>query len=427
MVDVTAEHYRLEDDGTLTFVADLPDSINRTWLDRLNEAGTGRLTLFNDDAALAAIERGDLIRFLLDGTVAFAIVAEEIDSTEVSDNEEVSYVTVISGRWSLLEQSLVYPAGGVGRIPIERDRLFGWPSFGYDDSDWDPAVPITTSGGSFLGAVAFAYPTKPVASGWPADSYTVAEGIWGVAQDIPDTVDTQKGTVYFRKTATIATAGDYMLVVVLDDFGIVYVDGLEVLKMPPGPGNFTEANTRRVTLSAGDHVIAVEASNAFFPGLAGGLTQDVGLFALALHELGDDGNPGPFVAGFETDDTWLCLAYPAEVPGVSPGAAVLTCLEEAQDRGAAPGITADFDADLDSDGVAWPILADLSTKTGTDLLTFLRELSATYVDFYLHPETLVLSMWRKDGRGTASGVEFDLPDPDDPSTGSITGLSRKTV
>ena len=111
---------------------------------------------------------------------------------------------------------------------------------------------------------------------------------------------------------------------------------------------------------------------------------------------------------------------------MTPGEVVIHCVNEARARGCLPPITFAFDTEVDSAGNPWPEVTDISTKVGTDVLKFFRELTATYVDLWLEPATWTLHAWVKDHRGDERNVTLHaVTDPDDPYSGNLAGLTFK--
>jgi len=90
----------------------------------------------------------------------------------------------------------------------------------------------------------------------------------------------------------------------------------------------------------------------------------------------------------------LVNGYPTEPPGMSIGSALILALEQAQAHGDIPQVTWDFDHFFDSHGDFWEVATTVSTKTLTDMFTFVREISATHVDIRMDPESWTLHAYR---------------------------------
>jgi hypothetical protein len=80
-----------------TVVTELPLSRERHWLDQLNEPGSGSVILQADDVALGAVLDGDVIQFLLDGSVAFAYLVRTRTHVAIDPNEAAGQITTLEG------------------------------------------------------------------------------------------------------------------------------------------------------------------------------------------------------------------------------------------------------------------------------------------------------------------------------------------
>lgn len=483
-------HARLMRLPGFDFVADLPDSFGRQFQDQLNDAGSGTISLLNDDANLPDIKIGDLIQFILYGIVAFTMVVEQIDAHLVDPAEESAEFTTISGRGinALLEWGLVYPSRGPYTLPVEVDRVFNWTSPQYDDSSWlPPQLFIRTANVVW------------------ANSFNDFFGflMWA---DRPDCtgVFAPPGTVWFRRSFEVPVGMNKLHInFVADNIVNLYIDGQPV-GSAENPPPF-KASTVDLDITAGTHLIAAEcvnvaqadASVALPIGVAtytvvGGDTlwgiaqqfygdgrqwrliydanqaeiesvattngrwnpNDPGHWifpgetfdipGVASNATGGRINPGGFICCvygldgqdvnlpatplFASDLNWKQVGYLPYPPGMTVGEVIILCIREWFDRGQdfVPVIECQFDKFVDSNGVPWPLVSDIATKTGTDILTFLKELSATYIDFYLSPGTLDLYCYAKGTRGQASGVVLQAATGTDPNSGNLTSYARKT-
>src|SRR6185369_1368470 len=94
----------------------------------------------------------------------------------------------------------------------------------------------------------------------------------------------------------------------------------------------------------------------------------------------------------------VMVEYATEPPGMTPGQAIILCLDEALARESDPlwqeiRDNLNFDEARDSNGDYWPVFADMATKIGTGVYTFLRELAGTYIDFSMSPGGFILNAW----------------------------------
>lgn len=155
-------------------------------------------------------------------------------------------------------------------------------------------------------------------------------------------------------------------------------------------------------------------------------------------------NPGGFVAAvfpsingeviasdpiLVTDANWLCVPYPPQTPGMTPGRFIRVLLEESQRRGGMVPWTLAFNDNVDSNGVAWDVVEDFSTKVGTDYMTVLaKEIVPTYVDLYAPPSAFSLYAYRKGTAGTMKPAGLHGRSIlDDEQTGNLSALTIKTL
>lgn len=398
----------------VTPVATFDQSFAKTFQDELNEPGFGSITLENSDPDLALWQDGDLIRFEVKGAAAWTMLPSEIMRVTIAGNEEVGEVTTISGpgHLAVLAEALVYPARGVGVLPIEEDRVFNFAAVDYDDSGWGNALALT----SWMNSSAYWYGL----TGWPDPD---AMWIWAQNSGLSYA---PLGRCYFRKTFTVPDDVTRIIVMVAaDDQAELYLDGQRLISTSPWTNSQNDIYTHDLDVSPGQHVVAIAAENL---GIESGFDNPAGVLCSIyatneVHGIGDT----PIVA---TDATWKIAPYPADPPGMTPGEVLRHVVEEAQARGALAGVTLNFTDETDSDGVAWQQVADIATKVGTDCLTLAREMSGTYIDVWMEPAGLRLWAWVKDGRGEARDVSVHGPtDPDDPNSGNIgeRGLTHRKV
>jgi hypothetical protein len=209
-----------------------------------------------------------------------------------------------------------------------------------------------------------------------------------------------------------------------DATGTLYLDGQEV-----GTNEWAldtwKASQEEMPVTPGWHTIACQCSNDILSPDDANQTQNPGGMLVAVYASGPAGNTGPRL---RTSNQWRFLAYPPEPPGMTPGEAMLHCIAEAQRRGAIAALQCAFDRYTDSAGHPWPIVGDIATKVGYDLLTFFRELAGTYIDIAMAPGCFELYAWALGGRGEYTGVNLTSPtDTADPTTGNLLQLNHKRV
>lgn len=392
--DLTAKVYRRAAPNTL--VVELDQSFDRTWQDQLNETGSGSLKILNDDPDYSSIQMGDVIRYELQGFAAFSMLARDWQIDTLVQGEEADELTTIQGPGivSVLDEAVVYPSLGVGVSPITEDRVFNWTSPEFDASDWHTARFLAyyddQSAGPFWVDNGDG---RSLPKGFPADAYAV----W-VGPTVGDANTAPPGDCYYIVDVTFTDPGRVIVYFAGDDLGRMWFDSTLLIE-----NRFGQSTGAELDVSAGLHRLAIWVQNA--PDQQDDNTGDPTGFVYAIYEK-DGGTVGTLLAASDASVTKV-LEYPPFTPGMTPGQAVRLCVEEAQARGALPGVDLNFDDHVDSAGVAWPIVGDIATKVGNDVLTFCRELSGTYIDFWMEPASLTLWLWNKDTRGGSLPVTLD--------------------
>lgn len=398
-------------EGTL-----LDQSFGRTWQDQISEPGSGTVSLDNRDVDLALIEDESLLRFELNGQAQMLVLPKSRTQVTVAPGEEHDEITTLTGpgHLAVLSEAVVYPSRGVGSLPIEDDRLFSWPAPDFDDSGWVDATEIARQD-----ATSEWWTNLPNQPFWPDP---LSFWIWAHQGS---ELSAPPGTCYFRRTFTLADPARVVIFFTVDDIGSVYIDGQHLTDLDVGSradtAGPTEVRYLYLILSAGDHVLAVEATNS--PGAPGddpAVTNPAGfllsMFAMAGNTLGD--------LLIRTDDNWVMVEYPASPPGMTPGRVVEILAAEAVDRGSLPALLfLMFDDQVDSNGNPWPVVGDISTKVGTDYLTFLRQMSGTYFDMWMAPSGFELYLFSLDQQGVDTSIDWHPPtDADDPTSGNVDQL-----
>lgn len=394
--------------------------------DILNETGFAKITFQNDDPDLALIVTPNtLVNFYVLGELAFTTVLETWEAKIYDRDEEKVQATLWNSRGhkALFERGIMYPALMLGSHPIEEDRGFNWSSAIYDDSAWIPATRIC----SVLDAQTGSWPLA-----WDTDFADPGADVVGPSSGSTSTAPT--GACYIRQAVEVYAPGTYEIQCLMDNLGELYVDGS--LIMSPGQTNenpgqgFLKTAKASLELTPGLHSVAMRVFNVANP--PSNIADPIGATWTLCIPAAEDGGSPTIIGSCEADFA-IIEEYPSEPPGMTPGKAILVFLGECQvgnllggGRGALTYISTSFDEANDSNGTPWPVVADIATKVGTTFLTFLRELSATYIDFYMAPGTLVLDAFIKDSYGTTPGIDFHAPtDEGDESTGNIASLDEK--
>lgn len=418
VAEIEAELYRFTDTaGDLddaNLVASLTlTSFARNWQDVLSESGSGGLSFQNYDATLANFvdDGDDVVVLKYRGERALALLIENKERVTKA-RTRVEELTTYTGRghMAIFERGLVWPAGGEGRLPAEDDRPFNWTSPEFDDDAWVPP--------SILGTVEEAINLAELLFGTDPSEFSVDPALfinlfWAPGADWLNTI---VGDCYFRQTITVPQERRYLVALITDDEGELYIDGQPITSTTGY--NALGVTTAEVDLSAGTHVVSGHVSNfdntVLYPGVFNGGKFGFGVWTINLAGQADvlvaQGQPGEMVM----------VAYPPEPPGMTVGQVIRLVLEENQARGYLLSIVLNFTDTHDSDGIPWPVTADIATKTGTDLYTFLQELSQTHCDLWMDPGGFTLNAYVIDGRGSDLSADVEITGPTaGPATGNI--------
>jgi hypothetical protein len=401
-------------------ISTLPLSFDRSFIEEVNETGSGQLALSNTDSAnINEIDLDKIINYYVYNTLAFSVFVESKNKISNSDQEEYGQITTYSGRGhlSIFENAVLYPSRGTEVSPIEFDRTFNWstPTPVYDDSGWGYAKQICT-----VAAAMFIWPVLPFAEGW----HDVNAGvIWANGAT---TLLAPGGDVYFRKDFELAQSGFYYLEAACDNRGIIYLDGQKVIEM----GSFQAQDDYSVFITAGEHTIAVIGTNYWggTPRVQGGPGQGPAGFALALYNTDSFGEPTNTL--LRSDSTWKISAYPEDPPGMYVGEVIHTIVDEAVERDVYlfDEINLKFGPRLDSAGRQWPETLDIASKVGTSYLVFLIEQTSAYIDLWMKPGTLDLYAWKKGTRARTKNVILGGPlDVNDPLSGNVYNQTNTIV
>ena len=124
---IRVEVYDRDNPGTLLAV--LSETRNREWLEELNAPGSGAFDIHDLDGKLEAdptlLTYGNVIRFYLDGVLRAGFRVEAIDRIQANEEDDAGRWLKVSGRgpMGILEDAIVYPAGGVGGAPDPRSYV----------------------------------------------------------------------------------------------------------------------------------------------------------------------------------------------------------------------------------------------------------------------------------------------------------------
>lgn len=289
------------------------------------------------------------------------------------------------GPLALYRDSEVYPTMGYGAFPLQLDMYYDWRHVDYDDSSWTaPTSIISMSDAKTPGAPDWGHSIflvwSPFFPAGPAP-FPDPDILWASTGSL---TDAPLGKRRFRQHITLPFELTYVMWLAADNRAIAYLDGVELGGTNGGGGSpdtsgWVDAQSPIwFKASAGDHVLAVEAENLprsdSVAGNPAGVAWNIFIpgYPLTL---------GMCIAHSNTADVVMDDGS-ADAPGMSPGMAWRLFVEKAQSYGDLPAVDiSSFSDTKDSNEVDWPTpYPCISTKVLTDGLTFLREITGTYVD-----------------------------------------------
>lgn len=401
-----------------------------SFLADLGSAGNGSVTMRYGDADAASPAPGDIfaIDIIGDDAVvhpAFAFIFQDADYKVIDQAEEFGQTVTFTGPGLLgiLADALIEPPGGVGRSPIVTDVHFDFTHPDYDEATgtWTGATTMMTveDGQTTWGPPTWAT-TMPAHAIAGVGSGTT-EIIWS-ADGTPTSAPA--GWRWFRAGATGAGTfstpfdGLHYVFFTVDNAGSIYIDNKQI-SAGGGEGESLESGFNKtqitpVSLSAGDHTIAVKAQN--FASFGG---ANPGGIAVAVYI---PGYPPTLV--FESTSSTMNVSDDAEVPGMTPGTVLRLIVEAQQALGRWTYVSLSFDDVNDTDGNPWPTFAQIAARAGSDsVYSLVQKLMTVYADVEMRSDDWILDAWIWGDRDPSSGVTFEV--------GNLTSLNfhrqRKTA
>jgi hypothetical protein len=411
-VGLTIEAYR--GDNHATPAATLTGAKRRGGQIRLSDPGEGHMTLANRHPDRSTVQMLDLIRVMSNGRAIHQWRAQRQSSaTRRATAAEEQTVMSGPGALGMWADAPVFPSLGVGRWPIERDRVWSWisPTPIFDHSGWAPATALTTVADAAAGDWA--------SPGFGAEFEGAAYAeVLGPSSGSTD--DAPAGICYGRQDFTIAEAGTYGIWTLIDNWGEFYIDGVPITEVRREQG-WTTATYVAIGLTAGTHTMAWRTVND--PPTVVGLNPTGAAFA--GYFLDAAGTPTTGVPQFYSRDEFARIVeYPSTPPGMTLGRVLHTLLAEWQALGYMLGWELNFTETNDTNGLPWPI-GEFATKVGTDGRTFAcDELAQTYCDLRAHHGGLVLDAYVYGTGGSDRDLTLVGPTDRDPATANITELSH---
>lgn len=374
------------DRASLSVLATLSLADSKSFVDQVDDTGSGTVTVPNDDTSDTDFDR--LLQFNIGGQPRFLSVIEDRDIVTLSPNGAGAQQTTLNGRGALalLGEGTVGSPLGDEALPIIDVRSFSVFSPDKDITGWGFAKQLAKQSATTEGWDA----SEP--EGWPEPD---AWRIWA-DDDAASTSHAPTATHLFAEDVTIATSGTYALFSWFDNTGEFWVDGARVVQ---SGSEIARGRRLTITLSAGVHRFAAIVRNGdpIIPG-----SGNPGGFAATLHPLDAQGLLEASV--WSTSSTTRCLPNVTGLPGFTVGQVLITLLEEAQAEDACLDITWDFTATQDSEGNAWEVETEITVDVGRSLLEVVKQMAASSMDVAMAPGALVLRAYQYGGRGSTKAV-----------------------
>lgn len=412
-------------------IADLANASSVSWQDVFNEAGTGSFSLPYDDPQAAQIVPSTQVYCYLDGLLVFKwIVSEPPKITAVSPDEEggQEYQVTGDGKVHRLGDARIYPWRGLEPQIVAAHRIYSFASPDFPNlAPWVAASQIALQ--SYLDPIRFAVieltnkATAIVGESNPLDpveilnvpaplEWKVPNAYWIWGQPYTNVV----GFNYFRGTFNIGIETLLVIAATADNYWTLYLDGTPILgeqgEGTGGPG-WLEHKRVDLRLAAGTYNLAAVVENIPQEGL-----PDVNNpAALLVAVFTVDAVKDTLLSTIKISDaSWTALAYPASVPGWTPGQILLDCIAEAQARGGLAGFTCAFNGTTDSGGNAWvgsngsgTYVPGYSAPVGSTVLDVLNDLvSLGWVDYRFNAATDSLQVWSKGTGSVTTGIDFTV-------------------
>lgn len=237
---------QLWDKSNTQMLAVLGDRYDLTWMEDLNDAGSGRFRLTRLDPKSSLVRPLTLIKYVYAGVPRFVSRVER-RAIDLTDDQQAWLVTG-RGALGLLADSALYPEYEVDRFTVKR-RLFFFGSkrgYWYNPSQWkDPK-------GMRYKDVPKTHPWYKEPEDWPVKN---AQWIWPTNPNRQAEAD----TAWFRREFTTDEEMWVTVFAAADNSAKMYLDG-EYLGTASGPNSVFQ---RTLRLRDGFHVLASEVTNDF--------------------------------------------------------------------------------------------------------------------------------------------------------------------
>lgn len=383
-------------EATPQFLQVLENAANVQGLDERKGDGGGSFTISKSDPKFATyadvlgrtglLAKRNLVRFKVDGVYRGGFIITKTGDVETEEGiDKLTYQVSGPGLRAWFRDATLYPEGGVVSKVGATTRMFSWASDAAAGSWYVPSQWVATFGQALQGYDLVYKASNGTGNPWirqPADWPAVTNAEWIWSNDTRLTANQVAGTVYFRNTLTIATAGKYRLYCTADNKFEAYVDGIAAVDGDQWKQTFTAD----VDLTAGQHVFAFKVTNP--------VASPAGLLT-ALFLLNADGEPQTLISRSQGGvSSWKCCPYPANEPGWSVGQVLTKIMGEAQARGIFSFglMTQTWTATADSNGQAWTKNLPWPLELGNDYSGFLERFEELSADVWVDPATFAVNV-----------------------------------
>lgn len=364
---------------SLTMAYDVQFQVER------NDIGGGAFTLMNSDPAVASVEKGSVVQFLLDGTPRLIARVTRVDPVMVSVNDEGVEGTefVCQGILSDWEFARVRLSDvpQCDLVPTLDERIWNWASGEYNAtsvfSTWDLATAI-----AFQGWNSTFYTGQP--AGWTDGAAFFMWASTGTDEDAPD------GYCLFKDEFLVG-AGKKVLDWAADDLAELYVNGKRVQSVTTATVDSTsirKKQTYEFETTAGFLTLAWKVTNLPFAAGGGPPGANPASLIASMREGSPEGDViwRTDASGSAPNNalTMRVLEYPSAPPAHPVGGVIRLAME--QNDIINDDWTLNFTDTLDSNGAEFPRIDDISFRVYDDSgVDVLRAVAETWVDFEVDP------------------------------------------
>jgi hypothetical protein len=395
-----------EADGQ-TLIAEVPRRWDISGSEPLNIPGVGTITVSSDDAIITRhpgiFGMGNWVKFWLgdglghgDYVHGFQIRQRKTRFRGVAEASDRLLTVAGPTPLALLDDFIVKHDVQPPRNDSSETRSYAWtakPGEWFHSTDWDDAVTELGAWNSHI--------TVP-------RSGTVAKPLYQ-PPDFPDPdakwikITSAATWNFFRRVVTIPSGGLLVeLYATADEILRVFLDGDLVISRDEYENGYKSFSKYKVFLPAGDHYVGLMMRTK---GTPGGDGVDAVLFSMM--SINARGNPDTYL--IHTSDVWNAHAG-LPVPGWNQAQILRSQIAEAQARGndSALLLTVDFDEDVDTAGVPYPIQISKNMRIGTSILdsqTQLSELGS--FDVWVDPADFKIKAWVQRGLDMSNSVTYE--------------------